>query len=151
MEKKIIFHLKNLILPVLGSIFLLSAIGKVYDLESFKQLINKYGFYSSFSYFIITIEIAIAISFIFFLKIKKGLIFASFFTLFITIVYIYGYLIHYLYVHARIFTYMYIHKIYQVCHIYIEIYIYIYTYMYIYIYIYAYIYIHIYIYIYIYR
>ena len=92
MEKKIIFHLKNLIFPVLGSIFLLSAIGKVYDLESFKQLINKYGFYSSFSYFIITIEIAIAISFIFFLKIKKGLIFASFFTLFITIVYIYGYL-----------------------------------------------------------
>jgi thiol-disulfide isomerase/thioredoxin len=92
MDKKINFYLKNLIFPILGSIFLLSAIGKIYDLESFKQLINKYGFSSYFSYCIITFEIVIAISFTFFLKVKKGLIFASLFTLFITMIYIYGYL-----------------------------------------------------------
>ena len=90
MEKKI--YLKNLIFPILGSVFFLSAVGKVYDLESFKHLINKYGLSNYFSYFIIIFEIVIAISFTFFFKVKKGLIFASLFTLFITIIYIYGYL-----------------------------------------------------------
>jgi uncharacterized membrane protein YphA (DoxX/SURF4 family)/thiol-disulfide isomerase/thioredoxin len=71
---------------IIGSIFLLSTIGKYFDQDSFQKTMTKYGLPYYFSYFILTIEIIIAVLFMSLTYLKKTALFSIFFILFMTII-----------------------------------------------------------------
>ncbi|MRX69328.1 hypothetical protein SAMN06265349_10618 [Flavobacterium resistens] len=70
---------------LLGAIFLLSAIGKYFDLSSFELTMKKYGLPYYISYIILFSEIFFAVCFIFLLFLKKSAFLSIVFVILMTI------------------------------------------------------------------
>ena len=94
---KYIFKKKFLLLVfsiLIGSTFFLSALGKFFDLSSFKEKISMYGLPSFTAYIILFIESYFAICFMVLLLLKKTSVYAILFLILITVIYAIGHLFY---------------------------------------------------------
>ena len=91
---KQIFKIKyiiQLLLILIASAFLLSAIGKYFDLDAFEKSMSMYGLPSFTAYIILIIEMYFAFSFMFHFFLKKTSAFSIVFLILMTIIYAFGY------------------------------------------------------------
>ena len=90
---KQIFKIKyiiQLLLILIASAFLLSVIGKYFDLDAFEKSMSMYGLPSFTAYIILIIEMYFALSFMFLFFLKKTSAFSIVFLILMTIIYAFG-------------------------------------------------------------
>lgn len=85
--------IKKVVNPFLGSVFLLSAIGKSYDLANFSSIVLEYGFPKFFSVLIISFEYILAFNLSLLVCIRRTCFVAVLFLITLSIIYTYGYYI----------------------------------------------------------
>ncbi len=93
MENTVLKKISIIIFPILGSLFLLSALGKFLDISNFQENIMQYGFPEIVAFIVIIIEFIIAFCFIFLLLIKNILKISLIFVLILSAFFVYGHFI----------------------------------------------------------